>query len=204
MALPAFVIGTAPRTCDILQFKNIATTSTSIDTVLDKDIGNGQRFYVTIQATNAAGVITVLSSDGVTVDTSPPRPGAVIDGYDKNIDFLFEDQKLTARWFEFQDEESGIQYYEVAVCDSRDLNNCPQPYVGVNLATNVTITGLDLDSGVHYVFKVRGTNMVGLQSKTNSDGFTVDFTPPVTRKVWVGEGSNHEGYQADSSSLKAR
>lgn len=187
-----------------MQFTDIPTTTTSIETFLDKDLENGQRFYVMVEAINAAGVSTSLTSDGVTVDTSPPRPGAVIDGYDKDIDYVFGDQNLRARWFHFQDLESGMQYYEIAVCDSRDLNNCPQPYIGVNLATNVTITGLDMESGVHYVFKVRGTNRVGLQSETTSDGFTVDFSPPVARNAWVGEGAIHERYQADSSSIKTR
>ena len=202
--LMCIVTGSTPRLCDIVKSTDIAPTSTSVSHVPDEPLKNGQRFYITIQATNGAGVRTSLSSDGVVVDTSPPDPGVVIDGYFRDVDYVSGDQDLTARWFDFKDMETGIKYYEIAVCDSRNLANCPQPYVGVNLATNVTIAGLDLDSGVQYQFKVRATNMVGLQSEATSDGFSVDFTPPEARKAWIGGETGHVGYQADSHNLRVR
>ena len=104
-------------------------------------MSNGQRYYVTVQAMNGAGVRTPLTSDGVTVDITPPLPGLVIDGDFAEVDYLYGDDDVTARWFNFSDPESGVQSYEVAVCDMRNSSYCPQTFVDVGKATNVTITG---------------------------------------------------------------
>ena len=133
--------GTAPGKCDIVTQTQIQPTETSVHWVLDEPMSNGQRYYVTVQAMNGAGVRTSLTSDGVTVDITPPLPGLVIDGDFADVDYLYGEDDVTARWFNFSDSESGLQSYEVAVCDTRNLSYCPQTFVGVGKTTNVTIAG---------------------------------------------------------------
>ena len=84
---------------------------------------------------------TSLTSDGVTVDDTPPISGTVIDGIVSDVDYLNGEADIRARWIGFVDLESGVESYEVALCDARNLSSCPQPFTGVGQPTNVTITG---------------------------------------------------------------
>lgn len=133
--------GTSPGSCDLVGRTLLSPTSTSVSKVLTEPIKNGQRYFVTVNATNSAGMTTSLTADGVTVDDTPPLSGTVVDGPVSDIDYLNGEGDVTARWFGFEDLESGIAFYEVAFCDARNLSSCPQPFTGVGNTTNITITG---------------------------------------------------------------
>lgn len=134
--------GSSPGVCDVVEQTQLTPTSTSVSKVLIEPIRNGQRYYITVIATNGAGVMTSLTSDGVTVDETPPTSGTVIDGNVSDIDYLNGEQDISARWVNFEDLESGIESYEIALCDARNLSFCPQSFTGVGQATNVTISGM--------------------------------------------------------------
>lgn len=49
---------------------------------------DGVTYYATIRVCNMAGLCTTATSNGATVDGSPPIPGAVMDGVEgANIQF---------------------------------------------------------------------------------------------------------------------
>jgi len=66
------------------------------------------------------------------------------------------------------------------------------------------LTGLDLESGIQYRFIVTAINGAGLKITSFSNGFTVDFTPPIGVKVWVVAGNMHVIYQSDSAKVVVR
>ena len=134
--------GLLPGVCDLVEETQLTSKRTSVRKVLSEPMKNGQRYYITVNATNGAGVVTSLTSDGVTVDETPPTSGTVIDGNVSDIDYLNGEQDVAARWFNFKDLESGIESYEIALCDIRNLSFCPQSFTGVGQATNVTISGM--------------------------------------------------------------
>lgn len=109
----------------------------------------GEKYYLTVTATNGACVTTSTTSDGVIVDDTPPSAGSVNDGVDSDEDYVNGEDDITAHWVGFEDLESGIDSYEVALCDSRNLSFCSQPFTGVGKATNVTFTGRELIFGIH-------------------------------------------------------
>lgn len=115
--------------------------STSFHKVLTQPIMTGKKYFVTVTATNGAGVTTSITSDGVIVDDTPPSAGTVIDGLDSDEDYLNGEDDITAHWFGFEDLESGIDSYEVALCNARSLSFCSKPFTAVGKATNVTFTG---------------------------------------------------------------
>ncbi len=133
--------GLSSGTCDLVQLTELGRETSSVFTVLPEPIMNGQRYYITVKATNGAGVTTSVTSDGVTVDDSPPISGTVTDGMVSDVDYANGEDDISARWFDFVDLESGIVSYEVALCDARNLSFCPQPFTAVGKTTNVTITG---------------------------------------------------------------
>ena len=137
-----FCAGSSSGVCDLVEETHLTSTSTSVHTVLIEPIKNGQRCYITVNATNGAGVVTSLTSDGVTVDETPPTSGTVIDGNVSEIDYLNGEQDVSARWFNFEDLESGIESYEIALCNARNLSFCPQSFTGVGQARNVTMSGM--------------------------------------------------------------
>ena len=104
-------------------------------------ITNGRRFFITVTATNSAGMTTSVTSDGVTVDDTAPIPGIVIDGSVLDLDYVNGEDDISASWVGFQDLESGLMSYSVALCDARNWSSCPHPFTGVGQATNVTLTG---------------------------------------------------------------
>ena len=50
----------------------------------------GLTYYVTVTACDAADLCTSVTSDGVTVDNSPPVPGRVYDGSPGGGDISFQ------------------------------------------------------------------------------------------------------------------
>ncbi|KAL9987460.1 hypothetical protein ACROYT_G001773 [Oculina patagonica] len=193
--------GLSPGTCDLVKETQLDQDNTFVFMVLTKPIVNGQRYYVTVKATNGAGVTTSVTSDGVLVDDSPPISGTVIDGSVLDVDYVNSEDDVSARWSDFVDEESGIESYEVALCTVWNISLCPQPFTAVGNTTNITIAGLDLESGVQYKFIVRAINGAGVKVEAFSTGFTVDFTPPIEGNVWVGAGNMHVMYQSDSTKV---
>ena len=141
--------GSSPGSCDLVEETSLAPTSTSALQALAQPIKNGQRFFVTVNATNSAGLTTSLTSNGVKVDDTPPIPGSVMDGIGLDVDYLDGEADVNARWFGFEDLESGIEWYEVALCDARNSSWCPQPFSGIGQATNITITGTFLKIFLH-------------------------------------------------------
>ena len=127
--------------CDIVKETQMDPDSTSFFRVLTQPIMTGTKYYVTVTATNGAGATTSITSDGVIVDDTPPSAGIVIDGVDSDEDYLNGEGDITAHWFDFEDVESGIDSYEVALCNARNLSFCSQQFTGVGKATNVTFTG---------------------------------------------------------------
>ncbi len=133
--------GLSSSACDLVNETQLDHNSTLARSVLTNPIMNGQKYYVKVKATSGAGVTTSLTSNGVTVDDTPPMSGTVIDGMVSDVDYVNGEDDIRARWFDFVDLESDIQSYEVALCDARNVSFCPQPFTAVGLFTNVTITG---------------------------------------------------------------
>ena len=126
----------APETIDILETKISANVKTLMDL--------GSVYYITLSATNGAGLVTMMSSNGVVIDYTPPVPGVVIDCNDHHggdIDFVTKDQTLYASWNSFEDKESAVKFYEFSLCESQNLTNCPFPFKNIKMDTKISVTG---------------------------------------------------------------
>jgi hypothetical protein len=117
----------------------------SISAYLNQSIRNGDSYYITLVAINGAGLTSVMVSNGITVDYTPPIAGEVIDGQVGNIDFLNDGETIYARWSGFEDGESGIKSYQFALCEKQNKTVCPAAFSDTGLQTNISLTGrLDL------------------------------------------------------------
>lgn len=65
-----WAIGTTAGGTDVQPFVSIALSTLAMNSSIT--LANGQTYFVTIRATNGAGLQSVRTSDGVTVDSTPP------------------------------------------------------------------------------------------------------------------------------------
>ena len=86
-------------------------TSSELKTSFQYDIPleDGVTYYVTVKATNGAGTTATAYSDGVTIDTSPPRVGRVIHGAPA------DDERVDAVTSIHYTKDNQSAYYQVNV-----------------------------------------------------------------------------------------
>jgi len=169
-----YAIGTiTPGATNIVGWTNVGTSTGMTNSV---SISVGQTYYVTVRATNGAGLTSSpANSDGVTIvtDTTPPvtTSAYVNDGTGADIDFQNSRDTLSANWGGFSDPQSGISGYTYAIGTTLGGTDV----IGWTAAggTSVTVGSLTLDLNKIYYVSVRAYNGVGLYSELSSDGITV-------------------------------
>jgi len=144
----------------------------------------GEKYYVTARCENNAGLVAEkVSTIPVMVDDTPPTKGSVIVSPDRTHDVfgihlschLFN-RTLRAHWYGFNDDESGIDGFRVAVGKKPNTTDI-FPFHEVGITTNATlplnnVTGL-YDGDIVYV-RVQSRNLAGL---------TTESTSPPTRLI---------------------
>ncbi|MBC8402241.1 MAG: PQQ-binding-like beta-propeller repeat protein, partial [Candidatus Marinimicrobia bacterium] len=190
----AYAIGTLPNSNDIVPWTDVAA-DTSI-TRGGLTLSNGMTYYFSVQATDAAGYVSeVSSSDGVTVDTEVPIVGILLDGTGTDLDWTIDSTSLTASWGGFMDMLSGIGFYEYAIGTGSD-SIAVVGWTPVDTATTVTKSDLHLSNNITYYFCIRATDQVGNISEViTSDGATVDLAVPIISYVYEGSLVSDKDYQ---------
>ena len=134
-------VGSRPQSCDLHPSASLDVTATKSSTYLKQPMKNGETYYVTVKASNGAGLTSAMATDGVTVDYTPPRVGMVIDGEGDDIDYLKDGDTVYARWSGFEDPESGIKSYQFALCEKENITACPTAFSDTGLQTNISLSG---------------------------------------------------------------
>ena len=178
----------------------------------------GTRYYVTIQATNGAGLSNMAYSDGITIDNTPPVVGLVRfvpDGYQNMSEYVQDPitdiksnnsgmaqsnrHKFSFIWEEISDAESGI--IALSWCAGSKFSLCDliqiqELKLGLNHFSNSM--SQPLASGTHLFVTLMAQNGARLISMTTSDSLLIDSSPPIPGDVTiVGVKGNmylQEGY----------
>lgn len=198
--------------CDVA---NQTSVSLNLHTTAQIILEQGQIYFVTVTAVNAAGLSTTSSSDGFLVDTTPP----VISGFsstsivavdlnrtnDNNVTrtnnainvnsskitgILTNRYKVSAAWSSVFDLESDIR--SIAVCASTSKDTCNlAPWTVVN--PTYSSTSLDfanpLETGTIFILKLKAENGPGLETTAYTGSIIVDDTPPSKGNVKVGKSN---------------
>lgn len=167
-----YAVGTAAGGSDVLGWVE-AATATSV-TITGLNLAHNHTYYVSVVATNGASADSpVGSSDGITVDATPPtRPVVIDDGASQA-----SRTTLHATWSS-ADSESGVDRFSYSIGTAAGSTNVVE-WTDVGPATSITRTGLSLADGVRYYINVRAMNKVGLVSEVgSSDGILIDTTVP--------------------------
>ena len=159
-------------------------------------LANQDMVHVVIEAFNGAQLKTAASSDGYTVDFTPPEVSQLVDGDDILADTKHQSstEELSVAWTAF-DEESGIAKVEGAAFelsegiktrvypDSAFLDDTTEEFTSPD--SSWKFTGLDLTSGKTYLTSVTFTNAAGLKRTYSTDGVLVDAGNPEVEYVTV-------------------
>jgi hypothetical protein len=138
----SWCIGTMPGSCDQIENTVIDVTATEISAVLPQPAREENKYYVTLNVMNGAGLSTTIVSDGVTVDYTQPSPGVVVVGQDDGIEYIKNGDTIYAHWSGFEDTVSGIISYQFALCEVKNKSNCTLKLTNIGLQTNITLSGL--------------------------------------------------------------
>ena len=143
------------------------------------NLQHGQVYFTRLYAMDKFGLQAVMCSDGVVIDTTAPIPTYFQDGAgEDDAKFLPSLRRVRGKFHPFLDPESPIVKYELKIVTnvtSEDITT----FVNIPLTQQTPLLdGLSLKPGFPYRLVLRGTNAVGLQAITETNGFIPDNTPP--------------------------
>ncbi|MBI2931486.1 MAG: hypothetical protein HYY16_07525, partial [Planctomycetes bacterium] len=175
IAFYEWAIGTSPGAADIQPFVSTALATSASNPALT--LIDGATYYVTVRATNSAALSAIATSNGVTVDSSPPIPGTVNDGPGPDIDWQNTPWQLGTNWSGFSDPHTGIASYEWAIGTSPGATDI-QPFTPSPSPISAAAGSLSLSHATTYFVSIRAINPAGLSTVATSDGVTLDTVPP--------------------------
>lgn len=157
---------------------------------------DGSQYFFTVEATNGAGLKQIFSSDGVTIDTSPPVISKVYHGLKTEgkeraqVTSQSVGDQLSFCWDEPYDRESGLLSVKWCAgtsnnsCDITSLRSVNPEELFVKYAMSKS-----LSSGTIVFITLSVTNGAGLTSEVVSPPLLIDTTPPSQGHVSVGNST---------------
>lgn len=146
-------------------------------------------YFVSVRATNAAGLSTTLYLSRIYIDKTPPfgKNTSVRDGltmYD--INFISLNDSVSANWDAIKDEESGIEKYEYCV-GTTPFNCLVKHFTSVNKNNSYVCNDCQVYADMKIYTTIKATNEAGLSAMFTSNGVRVDSTPPEIGDVLDGD-----------------
>ena len=170
--------------------KTFASTTETNFTDHSVSMDHEDKIMFEVETFNRAGLSISQKTDGYTIDHTPPNLVFIQDNVQRK-QYQIDDGLLNLQW-EFHDSESGIKEYRYSVFQSihglkRRFWPITSNYISI-LQTlgspfrNVNITK-PLLLGAKYTVHVTAINEAKLSTSHESNGVTVDSTPPLMEKV---------------------
>ncbi|XP_078657344.1 uncharacterized protein LOC144903237 [Branchiostoma floridae x Branchiostoma belcheri] len=170
-----WAIGTVQGGTQLQGFKSVGWRTSARNESLH--LQHGSSVHVTVVATNAVELRTVVYSEPAVVDLTPPAIRNIRDGTEEDDVDYQSSLIFTASW-EVTDEESGVSLCESAQGlspGSTELSHF-QPTDKLS-SSSTNLTGL-IQHGQTVYTTVRCRNAAGLESQAVTDGVTLVTRPP--------------------------
>ena len=212
IAMFEYCVGTTPVNCLIKPFtpayKNTSFVCQECKTKAD------MKFFARIRVTNKAGLSAIFTSDGVTVDSSPPEIGRVLDGQkaeSPDAEKVDRDWLPAVTWYGAQDVQSGLKECQWVI-ERHDGNANVTVYEktldNANITYNVrhteiTTVPLQLTTNASYFNVIRCSNNAGITSYQYSNGWSAVDKWPMTSHVLDGTGSRDLEYDVIGDTVGA-
>jgi hypothetical protein len=171
------------KTFDATKETELVDHSVSMD---HKDV-----VYFDVESFNKAGLSITVRTDGYLIDHTPPAMISIEDTMNGKR-YQTNDNLLQLRW-QFRDSESGIREYRYAIFEyfhgmKKRIWPKIDKYLTIIPKSNSEPTELDFDkqhlmTGAKYSVHVTAVNNAHLSTAHESEGVTIDPTPPHIFKV---------------------
>ncbi|KAI8905777.1 hypothetical protein DFJ77DRAFT_210152 [Powellomyces hirtus] len=189
--------GTIPHQHDVMGWTRVDGLSRNFTLDLTAfPINDGEILYATIHAFNQAGLLAdVAVTSGLTMDSSPPVLGRIVQGDTPFIHSPYANhfEFVQCSWTGFMDVHSEIVLYEACVDTNGNhtdlMASCSNlDWTPVDSSMTVQELALEthLEQGKHYYLKLRVTNAAGSPAIGVSPMFTADAERPVGQFITVG------------------
>ena len=161
-------------------------------------ITDGSKIILKVRAFTKAGLYSETSSDGVTVDTSKPKPGTVSDGpSSSDLKYATWTTTYNASWTPFTDPHTPIIEYKLGV--KRKNGGLVSPgFTSMGLERTGQVLGITLTSGVQYCAIVEGTNAATLSTQASSDCILIDHDAPQSGMINDGTSDDIDYQSSDN------
>ena len=174
-------IGSRPGICNVRPYKNVGQIR--MVTIENLVLTHNTTYFVSVQAVNGAGDTAFASSDGITVDLTPPVGGELRDGEGRDVNITEYDSFVSGNWDAFSDPESNVAECVICagtakdVCDILDFTDVTGGFL-MRLQVWPSIA-----SGTTVFLTMKVYNGAGGLSFVHSDGVLVDRWIPDAGKV---------------------
>ncbi|XP_028399030.1 uncharacterized protein LOC114522523 [Dendronephthya gigantea] len=161
-------------------------------------------FYGIVKATNNAGLITIVSSDAIKIDFTPPIAGTVIDGLDEDLDSIAVNSALISTWSAFSDPETGIERCTLTVIGKDNKGEFSVLRMDVNASGSITHK-FNIVLGLQYLSSIECRNPDGFKTSAESDGIFCDGTAPIVGSIYHMTDQNQTSdslYQSSTNTLE--
>jgi len=176
-----WAMGTAPHGQHVQPWSEVGANTSAV--LHGLSLIPGMPYFVTVEATNVAGLTTVTLSNRIGVDPYPPSPGVVVNG--RSLQTAVSAQlsaDLSCAWSGFDDSLSGIQSYHVGMGTTPGASNVA-PLQVLPPAAGATAFNVTGTPGTTYYCVVTAYDYAGNAATVVSGGSVVDVTPPVAGQV---------------------
>ena len=166
----------------------VTWTSTGTDTFFTHtglSLAEGATYYSHIRGLNGSSQpIDTASSDGVTIDASPPVSGTIIEGDTNDIDYTSNAETLQLTWTGFSDDNSGLSHYQYGLGTTQGADDM----VSFTETTETSVVlEAELIDGTTYFGVVRAYDVAGNVSEiVSGDGVMLDISAPEAGTVVDG------------------
>ncbi|XP_067663316.1 uncharacterized protein [Haliotis asinina] len=167
-----WAIGASPGGIHVQDYTDLGRDTQG--TLSNVQLLHGASIYITVMATNAAGLSAVTYSDAITVDMTAPQFDLVSDGLDGR-DEDYQTSGVVSVYWQVRDEESGVEHCDWAIGRARgssDMKQFERVPPGWSTAQHDVTSKLH-SSPVTVFSTVRCFNKAGLASAVTSDGVEV-------------------------------
>ncbi|CAH1277475.1 Hypp9648, partial [Branchiostoma lanceolatum] len=187
----SWAIGTVRGGTQLQDFKTVGRNTHAQNE--DARLNHGSFVHVTVVAENEAALRSVVYSDPILVDLTPPVISVIKDGGDEeDVDFQQSDV-ITLRW-NVTDDESGVNFCEVALGLSPGSGEVQQFTQQPSLYSATFDLSGHLTHGDTVYSTLRCHNYAGMTSHLTSDGVTIVTQPPNSDHAIVETMSEPQSY----------